>query len=874
MVLICASLFMSILQIQSSYALTPTSQQIEQFKKLSPQQQKKIAKQLGYDVGDLKGISGPQKDFQEVPDLMNPRPEAEKPLNLDEILAQFPEKNDEPQYFGYDLFAGEPTTFAPVTDIPVPSEYILGPGDELVVQLYGKENQNYNLSVYRDGKIQLPEIGPIAVSGMKYEEVKQLITKKIQSQILGVEVSISLGELRSMRILVLGDAFKPGSYQVSSLTTITNAIFVSGGIKKTGSLRNIQLKRRGKLIATLDLYDLLLKGETNQDLRLQAGDVVFIPSAGARVTAMGEVNRPAIFEIKKDENIADLLFMAGDAKAQSNKSSALLNRINANNVREAFNLNLAHPEDRKLTLRNGDELVMGKISDFIDGAVKLIGAVTREGAYHWQEGIRISDVIRDLHRDLMPDADLGYSLVVRKINIQNDINLVQFSLADALSHKNKDEFDIQLQAQDEILVFSVKDSVKYAEEFNLGKFDFKNKNKQKQLLLERAEKIKYQEKYVPQINENESEEEEKDFSRVTLLKPIIEQLKKQASLNSPLLVHTIQGEVNFPGLYPITDKNTIKSLIKAAGGFKDSAYTVAAELTRRKINTDEPMNIEHITVTMKDMISGESTEKLRLLSRDVVTVRIKPEWNEVKQVIVKGEVKFPGTYVISQGETLKDVLVRAGGLTNMAYAKGAIFLRKELKEREAELLKEMQERLKNELAAASLSEATDDKKVIKKDDSLDLVEKLDSTQVLGRLVIDLPSVLVGEKNSENNLVLKDGDEIAIPPSAQTVSVMGQVQHPTAHVFDKKLNMESYLQLSGGLTSRADEDRVFIIKANGAVRMPQNRSVWFANSSTQLEPGDTIIVPLNTNYTKPITLWSEVTQIIFQNVVALATLGRL
>ncbi len=859
--------------LPSAYSITPSTKQIEQFKKMSPQQQKQIAKQLGYDLGDFQGNSSFEQKFEQSPEFMLPRQEDDSGMDLEELLADIEDKPEELTYFGYDLFAGEPTTFAPVSDIPVPSEYIVGPGDELVVQLYGKQNENYNLTVFRDGQIQFPQLGPIAVSGMAFDKVRELLTKRIKSQILGVDVSISIGELRSMRVLVLGDAYKPGSYQVSSLSTITNALFVSGGVKEIGSLRNIQLKRKGQLIAVLDLYDLLLHGDTSNDLRLQAGDVVFIPSAGARVSVTGEVNRPAIYEISKNETIKDLILMMGGAKADSNQGSVLLNRINSHNVREALDLDINQNADISTLLQNGDELVVGKISDYVEGTIELTGAVTRAGAYHWKKGLKISDVIKNLKLDLLKDADLNYSIISRKVNINNDIEVLQFSLTDALTHLNNPNYNIELNVQDEIFVFSIDDSLLRFEEFREGRFNWKIEDEEEERINERTERIRFQEKYIEREEEEEAEDAQ-DFSRVTLLKPIIEQLRKQSSLGNPYAIVSIQGEVQFPGTYPLAKNTRIDALVHAAGGLNDSAYTVAAELTRRDVAENNTVSVKHLMVDLNAVFDKENVHNISLKSRDVLTIRIKPEWNEVSKVIVKGEVKFPGTYVIRQGETLKQVINRAGGLTEMAYAKGAIFMRKELQEREEELLKEMQERLKNELAAASLSEADENKNI--KDDkaSLELVEKLDSTQALGRLVIDLPEILENEEGYISDLLLKDGDELAIPPSTQTISVIGQVQHPTAHIFNGRLDIDKYLELSGGFTNRADKKRVFVIKANGAVKMPEKGSYWFASKQTYLEAGDTVVVPLNTSYIKPLTLWNEVTSIVFQSVVTLASLARL
>jgi len=202
--------------------------------------------------------------------------------------------------FGYDLFAGVPSTFAPVSDVPVPAEYVVGPGDRLEVQLIGNTKGRHSLVVGRDGRIMFPELGPIAVSGLRFEAAKARIESRVADQMIGTQAVVTMGDLRSIRVFVLGEAERPGSYTVSGLATVTNALFASGGVKTIGSLRNIELKRNGALVKRVDLYDLLLKGDTSGDARLLPGDVIFIPPVGSTVAVTGEIRRPAIYEIKGD----------------------------------------------------------------------------------------------------------------------------------------------------------------------------------------------------------------------------------------------------------------------------------------------------------------------------------------------------------------------------------------------------------------------------------------------------------------------------------------------------------------------------------------------------------------------------------------------
>ena len=244
-------------------AVTPSPQMIEQFKQLPKSEQERIAKQYGIDPSMLSSSS--TTTTVENPQVVEPRSVQNNVLDQSEdeaiiqgtkttasVEALDNKKEQQLKPFGYDLFAGSPSTFAPVSDVPVPAEYMVGPGDTLNVQLYGKENNNYQLVVGRDGAVQFPDLGPISLVGLSFAEARNLLQDKIAQSMIGINANITMGELRSIRIFVAGDAFKPGSYTVSSLSTMTQALFVSGGVNQIGSLRNIQLKRAGKTVGTLD----------------------------------------------------------------------------------------------------------------------------------------------------------------------------------------------------------------------------------------------------------------------------------------------------------------------------------------------------------------------------------------------------------------------------------------------------------------------------------------------------------------------------------------------------------------------------------------------------------------------------------------------
>src|SRR6202050_4838725 len=258
--------------------------------------------------------------------------------------------------YGYDLFEGVPSTFAPVTDIQVPVDYIVGPGDQLEIQLYGNEPARYELTVERDGRINFPKLGPILVSGMPFNTAREIIEAHVEKQLIGSHVSVTIGDLRSIRVFVLGEAQKPGSYTVSGLSTMTNALFVSGGVKRIGSLRNIQLKRDGKLITTLDLYDLLLRGDTSNDRHLLPGDVIFIPPIGPPVAVYGAVHRPAIYELKTETTVAQVIDLAGGMLPDADASLGQLERILPSQQRRMINVDLTAGAGRLTELGNGDKL--------------------------------------------------------------------------------------------------------------------------------------------------------------------------------------------------------------------------------------------------------------------------------------------------------------------------------------------------------------------------------------------------------------------------------------------------------------------------------------------------------------------------------------
>ncbi|SVB73798.1 uncharacterized protein METZ01_LOCUS226652, partial [marine metagenome] len=332
---------------------------------------------------------------------------------------------DEPlSYFGYEFFEDAPTDFAPEINIPVPPDYILGPNDEVNLITFGARNSTYDLTVNRDGEIFFPGFGPINVSGLSFTDVKETLETVVENQLLSTKVRVSMGNLRSMDIFVLGEAHQPGMYTVSSLATLTNAIFQSGGVNLTGSLRNIQLKRKGEVISTFDFYDLLLNGDTSKDIRLMQGDVVFIPPITKTAGLAGEITRPGIYELKQHETLADLIKFAGNLKPKADTFAVTLHRVDpSSNGFDLIPVSINNSSLGSYDLKNGDVFNIFPVVDNLKNAVLVKGHALQPGFFPWYEGMRIGDLIQS-KQNLLSMTDLTYVLVKRENKLNQNYEYI------------------------------------------------------------------------------------------------------------------------------------------------------------------------------------------------------------------------------------------------------------------------------------------------------------------------------------------------------------------------------------------------------------------------------------------------------------------
>jgi protein involved in polysaccharide export with SLBB domain len=717
------------------------------------------------------------------------------------------------ELFGSRLFTEVPTSFAPATDIPVPADYVVGPGDTVRVQLFGNDNQELELIVSRDGTINFPGIGPITVAGLTFDDMRAEIDKRVAEQLIGVQASVTLGMLRSVRVFVMGDAVRPGSYDVSSLSTMTNALFASGGILPNGSLRNVTLMRGGQAVGRLDLYRMLLHGDSSGDQRIQPGDVIFVPPIGRTVSVEGEVARPAIYELAGETTVGEVVQLAGGLLPTAVKRSAYLERI-AGGHRTVVEVDLTTPAGLATKVANGDRLRVRALADETIEGVHLTGHVRDPRAFAWRPGLRLTDVIRTADM-LLSGADLNYVLVRRERPLDRRVEAVSADLAAALAAPGSED-DILLQDRDRIIVFDMKSD------------------------------------------------------RGPVLAPLLTELAAQARDGRAVPEVDIAGRVNNAGRYPLEPGMRVSDLLRA-GGLNEAAYTLEAELTRYTIVDGESRETELIEIDLQRVLAGDETADLPLQAHDFLTIKELPQWREQESVTVSGEVRFPGVYPIHRNETLSSVLERAGGLTDVAFPEGSVFVREDLKKREEEQIERLATRLESDLVAFSIQSAQQDvdaAQVLSLGQAM--LQQLRDAEPTGRLVVDLARIMRGGPDNEYDVVLKNGDQLFVPKRTQEITVVGEVQNPTSHLYQPGLTRDDYIARSGGTTEQADPKRIYVVRANGEV-LTAERSVWFRRSTAdRMRPGDTIVVPLDADRVAPLARWASVSQIIYQLALAAAS----
>lgn len=730
----------------AGFAVQPSAAQLEMLKSLPKSQQEELIKQYAPDLiqnssaqmpveATLETTAEPVVESREVEeDLSHSMQAKEAKKSID--AADLQERQvttaieEEVKPFGYDLFAGTPSTFAPLANAPVPADYVMGPGDTLNVQIYGAENDSYILQIDREGNIQLPNAGPLQIAGMRFNEAAKMIESEITRAVIGVEVSVTAGALRSIRVFVLGDVYKPGAYVVSGLSTMSNALLSSGGIKTIGSLRNIQLKRNGKVISTLDLYDFLLKGDMSKDVSLLDGDVLFVPTLKKTVTVAGEVKRPAVYELKKERTLREIIQLAGGFTQDASPVHSKLERIREDGFREVKDVNLRAKKVLQQRIQNGDSIrVLASVDEYKD-IVLVNGSVSRPGEYQWRDGLRISDLFRGQSADeFLARTDLEHVFIKREVGIERNVQVLMVNLKEALQNPQSVE-NISLQARDELLVLNF------------------------------------------------------DDNRVKVLQPWVEDLKRQASQNQLAQVVSVSGSVNYPGEYPYVQGMSIQELLSVAGGAsltsmekallkRENAYNrqvsalligLNSEMSLKAQAMDELIvldvnGIEEIESEKRELsqiqADEEGTPSSKLSPVNDSHQRVQALVKRLREqstselpaqiVSVEGFVKFPGEYPLTEGMSAQELVELAGGFAESAYTLKGEVVSRNISQQDQQLRVENQIVSLDEQSLASLKLQSMDSLVVKR--------KPDWTE---RRVVTLS----GEVKFPGNYVLKEQETLA------------------------------------------------------------------------------------------------------------------
>jgi protein involved in polysaccharide export with SLBB domain len=698
------------------------------------------------------------------------------------------------QIFGSSLFYqnNRRLSFEPSLNQATPKSYVLGPGDVVYVDIYGQSEQYYEATVNPDGFVLLDNIGPISVSGKTIEEATGIIKNRVSRFYTGLNganpntfLQVTLGNVRTIKVHILGEVRLPGTFTLSAFSTVFNALYAAGGPNENGTMREIKVVRNNKPLASVDVYDLLINGTANLDIQLQDQDVILVTPFISRVQIKGEVKRPMKYEVKEGDTFKDLAEYAGGFTDLAFKDRVAISRItdNQRSVSDVYQNQFG-----MFILKGGDEITVGKILDRYSNRVQIKGAVYREGTFALEDDLTLKKLIQNAD-GLRGDAYTDQASILRtKKDLSTE--MIEVDLKAVLDGNAP---DISLQREDVVRISSI--------------YDIRN------------------EQYVQ-----------------------------------------ILGEVKKPGVYPFSESMTVEELVISAGGFQESANPNDIEIARRLEDTDLGTLSDIIPVQVNPNLSYRSDSKT-LLPYDQVIVRKKASFTMQKLVAVEGQVNSPGMFAIqSSDERISDLINRAGGINQFAYAKGATLIRRteffnteseEIRRQinlealrlrlmedpnNSEAQEELIQRLFTNLPKAE--NPVDNQLAQTKKESLDQIAsetpgfavKIKDTEAVA---IDLEAILKNP-GSENDLLLVEGDILSVPKLLQTVRMRGDVVYPTTMRHESGRSLKHYINGAGGFERRANRKQTYVVYANGAVK--RTKGFLGIRNYPPVEPGAEVIVP--------------------------------
>lgn len=769
--------------------------------------------------------------------------------------------------------------------VPTPENYMLNYADKISITIFGGQNQKFNLPINKDGKITIPQVGELKIIGLPFVEAKKLITdetKKAYPNSTNIIVDIS--EFTSIQVTISGLVNAPGLYNLSSFSTIKDALINSGGILNSGSYRNISLKRDGEVIKTFDLYSLVRYGDSSADMVLKSGDIIVINPIKTEITLKGEVKNPAIYELNSSESFKSLINFASGLEAKANTNAITLKRYLNNNIK-VYTLSL--DELYKMTPQNGDEIEVYALSLQNANLVKISGNVLIPGEKELPKDGKLSTL---LNNELKIFGQNGFF----KVDTNYDYALIKnldtsrsFNLRNVLSRQD----DITLKSGDEIIIYNkselqdlpfiyangeiVKDDkrkynyydgLKAKDLFNIVNFNTEKNTDNQRIAI-------YPDKSKLQVNRIENNQKITHFIDINTngdfdIKAYDEVTFFEFAKTNDIKKATVKGEVYIPGTYNITETTTINDLLKISGGFTKKTLMTKCEVARYQILDNQRVR-KILTLDLNKAMEINFPVK----EDDEWTIFTIENWNEKKYIELKGEVKYPGRYSIAEGEKLSSVLARAGGFTNHAFIEGAVFTREEIKQLQIKRIEESLDRLKTKAMQVNASANEAGEKSSDKQNMLMAVTQLEKeaakTKPIGRISLNLYFDINRFKNSTYDLTLKDQDVLYIPSINDTISVVGEVLNQNTFVFDGESDAKDYLEKAGGITELADEEYIYIVKANGEAQ--KLKSDYFFGNSNDVFKGDTVVVPMKLDTVSDIAFTKDVTQILYQLAITAASL---
>src|SRR5713101_6184808 len=592
-------------------------------------------------------------------------------------------------------------------DLPVGPDYVIGPGDGLAIDLWGGVSQRFVRVVDREGRVSLPEVGPLLVSGRSLADVQQAVQQVLRTQYRDVSADVSLSRLRTVRVYVVGDVTEPGAYDISSLSTPLNALFAAGGVTPRGSLRALKHFRGKQLVETVDAYDLLLHGVRSDMRHLENGDTLLVPSVGPQVTVDGMVRRPAIYELHGETSLGDVLELAGGILPTATLRHVEVQRVETHEKRTMLTLDLSPAGDTEAVKKqldsfrvsDGDEIHIFPIAPYNEDAIYVQGHVLRPGRYSYKEGMKLSDVVAS-YKDLLPEPAPHYAEIVRLNAPDFHPSVESFDLSAALANPASAP---KLQRLDTVRVFSRYDfepapAIWVGGEVRMpGKYRTSGQAHLKDAVylaggvtqdasLDSAQLFRTQPDGTMRILSVDLREALAGNPVDNILLQPRDRLlvHRNATRVDPPTVY-IKGEVAKPGRYPLTTNMRVEELVRVAGGLKRSAYAESADLARFESETKGTQKGagERLEVDLAAAMSGDAKNDVPLRDGDILTIRQLPRWNDIgASVAVRGEVLHPGTYGIGPGERLSSILLRSGGFGSEAYPYGAVLVRREVRDLE------------------------------------------------------------------------------------------------------------------------------------------------------------------------------------------------